>query len=251
MADAGAASKAVRLEDLSVPRSLALGRPESDVVPAPPWQDWVALRDRARVSADRDAAMVASGLEGSEPSVVLTDADPGSHKAQRDLVLPPWSKGRYGSAIGRAVHGVLQSVDLGAGQVPNAAVDAQCVAEGVTDHRELVTALVRSALQSEVVGEAAARRHWRETYVGTTHEDGTILEGYVDLIYDDDNGDLVIVDYKTDAVPAAAIDTRIAYYQPQMQAYATCLSQATGRTVRCVLLFLHPEGAVAREVAVQ
>ncbi|MGC0272219.1 UvrD-helicase domain-containing protein [Pseudactinotalea sp. Z1739] len=251
IAAAEGAANAERLEDLPVSQSLALGRVETEVVPAPTWQEWVAARDRARDSANRDAAMVASGLEGTEPTVVLTDADPGSHKAQRDLVLPPWSKGRYGSAIGRAVHGVLQSVDLGAGQVPDAAVDAQCVAEGVTEHQELVAALVKSAVQSEVVREAATRRHWRETYVGTTQEDGTILEGYVDLVYDDGSGGLVIVDYKTDAVPAAAIESRIAYYQPQMQAYATCLSRATGRRVRCVLLFLHPEGAVAREVPVQ
>ena len=36
-------------------------------------------------------------------------ADPGLHKRPRDLDLPPWQKGRYGSAVGRAVHGVLQT----------------------------------------------------------------------------------------------------------------------------------------------
>ena len=39
----------------------------------------------------------------------------GAAKAARDVELPPWSKGRYGTAIGRAVHGVLQVVDLATG----------------------------------------------------------------------------------------------------------------------------------------
>ena len=41
--------------------------------------------------------------------------DPGLAKDGRDLELPPWNKGRYGTAIGRAVHAVLQTVDLATG----------------------------------------------------------------------------------------------------------------------------------------
>ncbi len=44
---------------------------------------------------------------------------------------------------------------------------------------------------------AAGRRHWREVYVGGPYGEG-VLEGYVDLLYRDDDG-LVVVDYKTDA----------------------------------------------------
>ena len=40
---------------------------------------------------------------------------PGLAKEPRDVDLPPWQKGRYGTAIGRAVHGVLQTVDLATG----------------------------------------------------------------------------------------------------------------------------------------
>ncbi len=43
----------------------------------------------------------------------------------------------------------------------------------------------------------AARPHWRETYVGSIVDD-VLVEGYVDLLFRDDDG-LVIVDYKTDA----------------------------------------------------
>ena len=98
-----------------------------------------------------------------------------------------------------------------------------------------------------IVQRAAARPHWRETYVGTVVGD-RVLEGFIDLLYRDEDG-LVIVDYKTDAVPVAALDQRVAFYRPQMAAYAAALEAATGEPVaRCVLLFLSPTGPVERTV---
>ena len=43
------------------------------------------------------------------------DDDPGLAKDGRDLELPPWNKGRYGTAIGRAVHATLQTIELATG----------------------------------------------------------------------------------------------------------------------------------------
>jgi ATP-dependent exoDNAse (exonuclease V) beta subunit len=119
----------------------------------------------------------------------------------------------------------------------------------VTDHRGVVGDLVRSALASDVVRRAATRQHWRESYVGTVREEGDVLEGFVDLIYREDDDSLVVVDYKTDAVPAAAITARTLYYRPQIEAYLNVLSRACGTTtISGRLLFLHP--AAATEVAV-
>lgn len=251
MAEAGGADPdlATPLEDLGVITAGGSTAAES-TVSVPEYAEWSARVGLAVASAQRDAAVVASGLEGTEPEVVLRaeEDEAGLHKGPRDPALPPWSKGRYGSAVGRAVHGVLQTVDLAAVEPAPGDVQAQCVAEGVTAYQDLVTDLVRSALASPLVAAAAQARHWRESYVGTAQEDGSVLEGYVDLIFEDPDGTLVVVDYKTDAIPAGALDTRVAYYQPQLQAYATCLQAATGRPVRCELLFLHPEQSVARTV---
>jgi len=186
----------------------------------------------------------ASGLEGTAPAVALAASNDGggSAKGPVDVDLPPWTKGRDGTAVGRAVHAVLQSVDLASGADVAAAVAAQCVAEGVERHSAVVTWLVRSALASPTVQRAVARRHWRETYTATTRSDGTVVEGYVDLIYREDDGSLVVIDYKTDAVPAGALSARAAYYQPQLHAYVDMLRAATGvDDIRPVLLFLHPE----------
>ena len=217
-------------------------RSTPDVSPPIARTEWETRVDAAREASRRRSAQSASGLEGTGPDVALTDVDPGTAKAARDLELPPWSKGRYGTAIGRAVHGVLQVVDLATSAGLEAAVSSQSLAEGVLEYADVVAALARSALSSDVVKRAAAREHWRESYVGTVQPDGTILEGFVDLIYREDDGRLVIVDYKTDAIPAAALDSRVAYYAPQLTAYATTLPNAGPP----VLLFLNPTGAVER-----
>jgi len=164
------------------------------------------------------------------------------------LELPAWSKGRYGSAIGRAVHGVLQVVDLASGDGLEDAVAAQCVAEGVVEFAGLVTLLVQSALDSDVVKRAAAREHWRESYVGMVQKNGTVLEGFVDLIYREDDGSLVIVDYKTDDAPDAALTSRVAYYAPQLNAYRTIVETASeGPTAAPMLVFARESSARSLE----
>ena len=220
--------------------------PGVPVTAPPPFDDWSAAVETARAGSRRSAAITASGLEGTEPEVILDAGfDAGLAKGGRDLDLPPWTKGRYGSAIGRAVHAVLQVVDLGTGAGTDTSVAAQCVVEGVTGQEPLVRALVESALTSALVRRAAERPNWRETYVGTVRADGVVLEGMVDLVYREEDGSLVIVDYKTDAVPAGAIASRVVYYRPQMDAYCEALAAATGDAVSATLLFLNPETSVA------
>jgi ATP-dependent exoDNAse (exonuclease V) beta subunit len=222
--------------------------PSVDESDLPEWTAWLATVESVRAASRRSAAVSASGLEGTEPAVVLqveADPPPGAAKGARDVELPPWSKGRYGSAIGRAVHGALQVIDLATGSGLDQAVASQCVAEGVVDYADVVRALVQSALDSELVQRASARPHWRESYVGMVQEDGTVLEGFVDLIFRDDDGSLVIVDYKTDAIPADAVSARTTYYGPQIRAYERILTTATTSSATAQLLFLNPSGLVS------
>jgi ATP-dependent exoDNAse (exonuclease V) beta subunit len=245
------------------------------VFPPPDYDTWLDGVRRSAAASRHHPAYSASGLEGTDPdaegplpdvegplpdvavradvaiTVTRTDDDvaSGTAKGGRDVELPAWSKGRYGSAIGRAVHGVLQVVDLTAHDDLEDAVSAQCVAEGVVQFAPLVTSLVRSVLGSEVVRRAAAREHWRESYVGMVEEDGTVLEGFVDLIYREDDGTLVIVDYKTDSAPDAALPSRTEYYAPQLDAYRTIVQTATGEPGAAPILVFAREAA-ARSVTV-
>ena len=174
--------------------------------------------------------------------------DPGLQKRPRDLDLPPWLKGRYGTAVGRAVHGVLQTVDLATGAGLDAAVAAQCEAEAVPDRADDVRALVRHALGSPSVVEAARCPHWREVYA-CTPVDGRLLEGYVDLLYRTSEG-LVVVDHKTSATADPdELTHRVEGYRLQGASYALAVAAATGEpVVRVTFLFLTPQGAFERHL---
>jgi hypothetical protein len=183
-----------------------------------------------------------------EPDVADGEEDPGLQKRPRDLDLPPWLKGRYGTAVGRAVHGVLQTIDLATGDGLEAAVSVQCQAEAVPDRADDVRSLVEAALGSPSIRAAAAAAHWREVYACTPIGD-RLLEGYVDLLYRAEEG-LVVVDHKTAATTdPAELDRRVLGYRLQGAAYALAVEQATGEpVVRVVFVFLTPAGAVERDL---
>lgn len=168
----------------------------------------------------------------------------GLQKRPRDLDLPPWLKGRYGTAVGRAVHGVLQTVDLATGDSLDAVVASQCEAEAIPDRRSDVASLARLALGSETIATAAGKPHWREVYACTPVGD-RMLEGYIDLLYRTSDG-LVVVDYKTSGTSdPAELAERVEGYRLQGAAYALTVAATTGEpVVRVTFLFLTPAGAV-------
>src|SRR5205085_4620476 len=106
---------------------------------------WEVERAQAFNHGRRRASIAATELAHRDaPSGA--PIDPGLAKDGRDLELPPWNKGRYGTAIGRAVHGVLQTVDLATGDGLMSAVAGQAAAEAVAGRETVIAALVRSAL---------------------------------------------------------------------------------------------------------
>lgn len=246
-AGGAAAGAAVQFE--APPRQADSAGSIAFVEPPPSYEDWWEGISRARRESRRRTVVTASGLEGTEPEVAYSAAEesgptqaPGAAKGPRDLELPPWTKGRYGSQVGRAVHAVLQVVDLSTGEGLDDAVRVQALAEGILDQTDLIRNLVRSAFDSEIVRRASSREHWREIYLGAPGKDGVVMEGIVDLLYREDDGTLVIVDYKTDAVPAGGIAARAQYYRPQLEAYRDMLAASVAEPIEMRLLFLHPDG---------
>jgi ATP-dependent exoDNAse (exonuclease V) beta subunit len=213
-----------------------------------PWDVWRAERDRivAAASVPRVRSATAIAREAADAF-----GDPGLRKGARDLDLPPWNKGRYGTAIGRAVHAVLQTVDLATGAGVDDTAAAQAASEGVIGTEAEIAALARAAIASDVVRAAVAGGFRREMYVAAPVGD-RLLEGYVDLVYRDPaRAGLVVVDYKTDAwARDGDLDEKVARYRLQGASYAVALQAATGIPVtRCVFVFLRPDRAVSRDVA--
>ena len=152
----------------------------------------------------------------------------------------PWRRGRAGTSIGRAVHAVLQTIDLATGEGIEETSRAQAAAEGIPGRVDDIIGLSRVAVRSPVVKRAVeSERYWREVPVGIPIGDGS-LQGFIDLLFETPEG-LVIVDYKTDSVRADGVSAAAARYRPQAGGYALATQRATGRPVsEVVFLFLEP-----------
>ena len=203
---------------------------------------WAAERTEVLQRASRRTGIAATRLSEELAAVGDHDAvdDPGLDKRPVNVDLPPWQRGRYGTSIGRAVHGVLQFCDLASGADIENLARAQCAAEGVLGLDAHVAALARSVLTTPIVRQVVAGApHWRELFVAAPIGD-RILEGYVDLLVRTPDG-LVIVDYKTDqwSGPVQTAE-RVGRYRMQLAAYGAALATTLGEQinggilVRCV-----------------
>jgi len=136
--------------------------------------------------------------------------------------------------MGLAVHSVLQTVDLASLADLDALARAAAAEYGISDQEEEIVGLVRTAASSPPVQAAiSGGRFWREVPLGISHE-GTLLEGYVDLLYEHPDGTLGVVDYKTDHISASQLDQRMAGYRLQGGAYAFAVQEALRRRVSSV-----------------
>ena len=228
--------------------------------PELPWADagqWAVERARALGQASVRSAISATRLATLLAAAPPTDADAdppdkdaGLAKDPVDLDLPPWQRGRYGTAIGRAVHAVLQDADLATGDDIDGLALVQCAAEGIFGFEERVAELCRSALAAPVVQQAAAgAEHWRELFV-VVELGAAVLEGYIDLLVRTPEG-LVIVDYKTDQWrPGADREARIVRYRHQLAAYGVAIGRLLAEpVVGGVLVRCRPDGP-AEEIAI-
>jgi ATP-dependent exoDNAse (exonuclease V) beta subunit len=68
-----------------------------------------------------------------------------------------------------------------------------------------------------------------------------LVEGFIDLVIETPDG-LEVVDWKTDAVPADAVERRLVEYEAQAGLYVLGLQEATHRPVsRVTYVFLDPQ----------
>jgi ATP-dependent helicase/nuclease subunit A len=148
------------------------------------------------------------------------------------------------------VHAVLQTIDLRTGHGLVEVARAQAVAESVGEHASEVARLVRAVLNTDVVRHAVAGRFWREVLVAAS-VDGTLVEGFIDLLVEHPDGSLTVVDYKTDAATSVGeIEEALQHYRRQGAAYALALGAQLGRPVSDVVFVFAraARGAVVRSL---
>ena len=234
--------------DSGMPAALpAAGRRANGHQPDPPYdfEGWQQSRNAAIARRSLPQSVTATRIanDGKEH-------EPGPRQRGRG--------GRSGTAFGSALHAVLQNIlDAMLPELPlppGQSVDAlltewqdrierqaatQADSNGIAPHRrgELVR-LTRTALRSpDVAAALRAPRLWPEIPVSApidTPQGPVVIEGIIDLLYQDDAGQLVILDYKSDDITEADLETRLPHYRQQGAAYAAAVASATGKTVRAV-----------------
>jgi ATP-dependent helicase/nuclease subunit A len=154
-----------------------------------------------------------------------------------------------GREFGRLVHRVLEWIPFEDGAPEGAAAMARALGPtfGLDEEaaRRAGEHLARALALPVMARARRASRLWRELPLWIP-EDGALVEGVVDLVFEEEGG-LVVVDYKTDHVADADALAQAAHHAPQLQVYGRGLAQATGlRVTERLVLFT----ALGRVVAV-
>jgi ATP-dependent helicase/nuclease subunit A len=182
---------------------------------------------RARTTASRPLRRAGEKEAGSVPrheDVEPADREDAANRARR---------------IGVAVHAAMEILLGGEAPPGPAAVPRTLGVVGddlFEEERTEAATLVDALLSTDAVSRAfVARRRFTELpllYVDASSPDRPLVEGKIDLLFEEADG-WQIVDWKTDHVPdAAARATREALYAPQLRAYEEGVRRVLGPGAR-------------------
>ena len=174
-----------------------------------------------------------------EQAELLAEAGgrPGDGDPVELIELPIDPQRPPGPRFGSLVHAVLSTVPLEPGADPSRVAELYGRTLGATDTEVAgAIAVVRTALEHQVFRRAhtanAPGDCRREVPVSARLDDGTLVEGVVDLAYKDEAGGWTVVDFKTDRELGAALDV----YKHQVALYADMIARATGDVTHSVLV---------------
>jgi ATP-dependent helicase/nuclease subunit A len=151
--------------------------------------------------------------------------------------------------FGSLVHRVLEWIPFSNESNAGARAMAQALAPNFgldADDGRRAGDVVAQVLGLPVITRARkAESVWRELPVWFP-EGEELVEGVIDLVFEED-GELVVVDYKTDRISAEQILAQAAHHAPQLQLYGRGLARATGQRIRQRLVVFT---ALGREIPV-
>jgi ATP-dependent exoDNAse (exonuclease V) beta subunit len=195
---------------------------------------WKFGRDEALMGGSRPSISVQTVTAASRGAV-------GDDKVQVEIVTRADPERPGGRRFGALVHGILAAVDLNASLKEIGAmarVHGRLV--GATEAEiEAAVHTVVAALAHPIMRRAAslaASDLRRETPIFLRREDGTLLEGVVDLAFREKAADFewTVVDFKTDR----EFEFYRAEYTAQVALYAEAIEKATDSSVSGILLVI-------------
>jgi ATP-dependent exoDNAse (exonuclease V) beta subunit len=160
-------------------------------------------------------------------------------EASVEVVVVSAGTGRTGGArFGQLTHAVLALAPLDAARPAIEAlaeVQGRILSATEDEIAACVTAVetvLRHALLERARAAAARGQCRREAPVTRTLQDGSLLEGVIDVAFEE-NGRWIVLDYKTDRELASAGEDR---YRRQVALYAGAIAEATGLPASGVLV---------------
>lgn len=198
------------------------------------YEQWRAERDRTVQAGKRESMRVLTATAWAADAARDGVDEAIAASAQIEVVeIPGGGRRPKGPRFGTLVHAVLAIVPLDAdADVIRRAAEVQGrLLDAKPEEVVAAASVVEAVLRHDLMARArAASRVRRETPITWTQQDGTLIEGVLDLAFDEGDA-TTVVDFKTDHELAAGE----ARYRAQLQKYVDAVSLATGRPARGVL----------------
>ena len=187
--------------------------------------------------------------------------DAGSIFSKSSLALPEFMKetsALTGAARGTLVHLIMQKLDFMNSDIDGvrAQLDELCT-KGVVSEKELetISAAEISAFVSSPLGTMICKNYSRfyrefsfkylmradEIYKDIECDDEIIVQGVIDGFFEEENGDIVLFDYKTDKVVTTSADIA-SRYSEQLRYYSIALEKLLGKRVSERYIYLFDTG---------
>ena len=182
----------------------------------------------------------------------------------RNLCKPKFLAGKTaltGAERGTALHLVMQDLDFFCEpdeQSVRAQIEAMRAQRKLTEEQakaadvHAIVRFLRSDLAARIRKSKQVEREYRfsllrpvRDFSSLDADDSVLLQGVVDCFFEED-GELVVVDFKTDHVSCAQLDERAEYYRPQLEAYSMALTRVMGKKVKEKVLYFFSAGEEVR-----
>ena len=182
----------------------------------------------------------------------------------RNLCKPKFLAGKTaltGAERGTALHLVMQDLDFFCEpneQSVRAQIEAMRAQRKLTEEQAkaadayAIVRFLRSDLAARIRKSKQVEREYRfsllrpvRDFSSLDADDSVLLQGVVDCFFEED-GELVVVDFKTDHVSCAQLDERAEHYRPQLEAYSMALTRVMGKKVKEKVLYFFSAGEEVR-----
>lgn len=182
----------------------------------------------------------------------------------RNLCKPKFLAGKTaltGTERGTALHLVMQDLDFFCEpneQSVRAQIEAMRAQRKLTEEQakaadvHAIVRFLRSDLAARIRKSKQVEREYRfsllrpvRDFSSLDADDSVLLQGVVDCFFEED-GELVVVDFKTDHVSRAQLDERAEHYRPQLEAYSMALTRVMGKKVKEKVLYFFSAGEEVR-----